>query len=142
MAVMHSAFDVHFGEAWSSAQLGATLATPGCWGRLAMVGASAAGFTLCRSAGAEVELLLIAVNPALRRQGTGQRLLMRAQEDALTRGATVLFLEVREDNHAAKYLYDRGGFLQVGRRPDYYAAKDGSRRAAITMRFDLDKLTG
>ena len=142
MTVMHAAFDPQFGEAWSAAQLAATLAMPGCWARLAMVGANAAGFTLCRSAGPEVELLLIAVNPVMRRQRIGERLVLRSQEDALARGANVLFLEVREDNHAAKYLYDRAGFSQVGQRPDYYAAKDGSRRAAITMRFDLEKLTG
>ncbi|MEI6484722.1 MAG: GNAT family N-acetyltransferase [Sphingomonadales bacterium] len=142
MAVMYTAFDPHHGEAWSSAQLGATLAMPGCWARLALTGATPAGFTLCRAAGPEVELLLIAVNPDARRQGLGWRLLMRTQEDALIRGASVLFLEVREDNHAAKYLYERAGFSQVGRRPDYYLAKDGTRRAAITMRFDLGKLTG
>lgn len=141
MAVMHAAFDPLYGEAWSSAQLGATLTLPGCWGRLALIGTQEAGFSLCRAAGPEVELLLIAVNPSLRRQGIAQRLLLRAQEDAVARGATELFLEVREDNDAAKYLYETAGFLQVGRRPDYYSGKDGSRRAAITMRFALEKLS-
>lgn len=142
MAVMHAAFDPFYGEAWSAAQLGATLAMPGCWGRLALVGGVAAGFTLCRAAGPEVELLLIAVNPQARRQGIGQRLLLRSQEDALARNASVMFLEVREDNHGARSLYERAGFLQVGRRPDYYLVKDGSRRAAITMRSGLEKMTG
>ena len=142
MAVMHTAFDPHHGEAWSSAQLGATLAMPGCWARLALLGTLEAGFSLCRTAGPEVELLLIAVNPLVRRQAVARRLLLRAQEDAMARGATEIFLEVREDNHAAKYLYDQAGFLQVGRRPDYYSSKDGNRRAAITMRFALENLTG
>jgi [ribosomal protein S18]-alanine N-acetyltransferase len=142
MAVMHAAFDPLYGEAWSAAQLGATLTLPGCWGRLAVVGSQAAGFSLCRAAGPEVELLLIAVTPALRRNGLAGRLLLRAQEDAMARGASELFLEVREDNESAKYLYNRAGFLQVGRRADYYAAKDGSRRAAITMRYSLEQLIG
>ena len=140
MTIMHAAFDPHHGEAWSAAQLGATLAMPGCWGRLALLGGQAAGFSLCRVAGPEVELLLIAVNPAVRRRAIATCLLMRAQEDALARGASELFLEVREDNEPAKYLYERTGFLQVGRRPDYYLAKDGSRRAAISMRIDLEHL--
>ena len=142
MAVMHAAFDPMYGEAWSAAQLGATLTLPGCWARLALAGSQAAGFSLCRAAGPEVELLLIAVAPAWRRTGIGGRLLLRAQEDAVVRGANLLFLEVREDNEPAKYLYGRAGFLQVGRRPDYYTAKDGSRRAAITMRYSLEQLTG
>lgn len=142
MTVMHAAFDPLFGEAWSAAQLGATLTLPGSWARLALLGSQAAGFTLCRAAGPEVELLLIAVTPAQRRTGIAGRLLLRAQEDAMARGATELFLEVREDNQPAKYLYEQAGFLQIGRRPDYYAAKDGSRRAAITMRYSLEQLTG
>lgn len=141
MAVMHAAFDPQYGEAWSSAQLGATLSMPGCWGRLALLGTQEAGFSLCRAAGPEVELLLVAVNPSFRRQGIGQRLLVRSHEDAIARGATEIFLEVREDNHAAKNLYERAGFSQIGRRPDYYSGKDGSRRAAITMRFALEMLS-
>jgi ribosomal-protein-alanine N-acetyltransferase len=140
MAVMHTAFEPHYGEAWSAGQLAATLALPGSWGRLALLGAQSVGFSLCRAAGPEVELLLIAVSPEVRRQGVAARLLLRAQEDALARGASELFLEVREDNHPARRLYEGAHFVQVGQRPDYYACKDGSRRAAITMRFLLSDL--
>lgn len=142
MAVMHTAFEPQYGEAWSAPQLAATLALPGSWSRLALIGAQAVGFSLCRAAGPEVELLLIAVSPDLRRKGVGARLLFRAQEDALARGASELFLEVREDNLPARQLYETARFVQVGRRPDYYSCKDGSRRAAITMRFSLADLVG
>lgn len=137
MAVMHAAFDPLYGEAWSAAQLGATLTLPSCWGRLALIGAQAVGFSVCRAAGPEVELLLIAVTPALHRHGIAGRLILRSQEDAIARGASELFLEVREDNEPAKYLYNRAGFMQIGRRAEYYIAKDGNRRAAITMRYIL-----
>lgn len=140
MAVMHAAFDPLYGEAWSAAQLLATMAMPGCWARLAMRGGQAVGFSLCRAVADEVELLLIAVAPQLRRQGAGSRLLLRAQEDAMARGGSMLFLEVREDNEAARCLYQSKGFVVVGRRANYYSGKDGGRRAAITMRFGLDRL--
>jgi [ribosomal protein S18]-alanine N-acetyltransferase len=140
MAVMHTAFEPQYGEAWSAPQLASTLALPGSWSRLALIGAQAVGFSLCRAAGPEVELLLIAVSPDLRRKGVGARLLLRAQEDALARGASEVFLEVREDNLPARQLYETARFVQVGRRPDYYSCKDGSRRAAITMRFSLADL--
>jgi len=139
MAVMHAAFDPQYGEAWSTAQLAGTLAMPGCWARLALAGATATGFSLCRSLGPEVELLLIAVDAGWRRQGIAARLLARAQDDAAARGASELFLEVREDNAAARCLYDAAGFAEVGRRRDYYTGKDGSRRGAITMRVALHK---
>lgn len=141
MLVMQAAFDPRYGEAWTAAQLAATMAMPGCWGRLALIDEAAIGFSLCRAAADEVELLLIAVAPQQRRTGSGTRLLLRAQEDALLRGCSHLFLEVREDNDAARYLYRSAGFAEIGQRPSYYAGKDGSRRGAITMRFGLDKLT-
>ncbi len=137
MAVMHASFDPMYGEAWSAPQLAGSLAMPGCWAQLALLGAGATGFSLCRTTGLEVELLLIAVDPAQRRQGIAARLLARAREDASARGASTLFLEVREDNHAALAAYDMAGFEAIGRRRDYYAAKDGSRRAAITMQLKL-----
>jgi ribosomal-protein-alanine N-acetyltransferase len=140
MGVMHTAFDPVYGEAWSAAQLAATLSLPGSWGRLAMIGPEVAGFSLCRAAGPDVEVLLIAVAPAQRRLGVAGRLLLRVQEDALARGASELFLEVREDNHQARQLYETSGFVRVGYRPDYYSGTDGSRRAAITMRFPLADL--
>ena len=137
MAVMHAAFDPLYGEAWSAAQLAGTLTMPGCWARLALAGTTATGFTLCRSIGPDVELLLIAVDPAQRRLGIGERLLRQSLADASARGALDLLLEVREDNDAARQLYARAGFAEVGRRPDYYSGKDGSRRAAITLRIAL-----
>jgi ribosomal-protein-alanine N-acetyltransferase len=137
MAVMHAAFDPLYGEAWSAVQLAGTLAMPGCWARLALAGTTPTGFTLCRSLGTEMELLLIGVDPGQRRLGVGARLLEQSLADASARGGTDLFLEVREDNAAALHLYAGAGFAEVGRRPNYYTGKDGSRRAAITLRLAL-----
>lgn len=137
MAVMHAAFDPQYGEAWSATQLAGTLAMPGCWAQLALAGTTATGFSLCRSIGPDVELLLIAVDPGQRRLGLGARLLQQSLADASARGATDFFLEVREDNAAARRLYASAGFSEVGRRPDYYSGKDGSKRAALTLRAAL-----
>ena len=51
-------------------------------------------------------------------------------------GVSVLFLEVAEDNAAAKALYDRCGFTPIGKRPAYYR-REGGRVAALTFRKDL-----
>ena len=56
---------------------------------------------------------------------------------AKLRGARTLFLEVRDGNLAAS-LYARAGFIEVGRRKDYYTGIDGARFDAITMRRDLN----
>jgi ribosomal-protein-alanine N-acetyltransferase len=135
MGVMHAAFDPAYNEAWSLAQVASALLSSAGYARLALVGEEASGFSLCRMAADEAELLLIAVAPAWRRLGVADRLLLRAREDAAARGACALFLEVREDNSPARMLYSRAGFVEVGRRPGYYLIRDGTRRSSITMKL-------
>jgi ribosomal-protein-alanine N-acetyltransferase len=48
-----------------------------------------------------------------------------------------LFLEVAEDNAAARRLYESYGFKQIGRRPGYYKRPGGPAMAALTMRCNL-----
>ncbi|MEI6419263.1 MAG: GNAT family N-acetyltransferase, partial [Sphingomonadales bacterium] len=140
MVVMNAAFDPGYGEAWSARQLASSLADPHCFARLAVADAGPQGFSLCRSAGPEVELLLIAVMPGRQGLGLGRQLLARVAQDGQVRGASELFLEVRENNFAARKLYSRCGFSEVGRRPDYYTGVTGERFAAISMQFNLGQL--
>jgi ribosomal-protein-alanine N-acetyltransferase len=68
----------------------------------------------------EAELLTIAVDPAHRRQGLGRTLVEAFLAEARQRGAETAFLEVAEDNTAARTLYTAAGFTQTGRRKGYY----------------------
>ena len=45
-----------------------------------------------------------------------------------------MFLDVRDDNTPAQALYASEGFIEIGRRPNYYP--DGN-VAAIVMRLDV-----
>lgn len=75
------------------------------------------GFLLYRQiASAECEILNLAVNPALRRQGVASRLI----EEFLRSAEGDLYLEVRESNQAARALYARWGFSEQGLRRGYY----------------------
>ncbi|MFZ4687893.1 MAG: GNAT family N-acetyltransferase [Polymorphobacter sp.] len=142
MMVMQVSFDPAFGEAWSALQLAGTIGMASSYARQAIDSrGTTTAFTLCRSAGPEVELLLIAVQPQQRGLGIGRALLENVFRDAVLRGASEVFLEVRDNNHAARALYRSAGFVDVGRRNDYYAGADGTRFAAITMRRGLDNLT-
>jgi ribosomal-protein-alanine N-acetyltransferase len=78
------------------------------------------GFILCRVAADEAEVLTFGVTPELRRQGRGRRLLTVAMEEARQRAARNIFVEVAEDNPAARNLYGMTGFFCVGRREAYY----------------------
>lgn len=141
--VTSEAFDPRFGEAWSAAQLRGTLAQPGSWLRIAVdsataEGGGAIGFTLCRLLVDEAELLLIAVVPGARGTGVGRLLLEAALEDARGRGVTSMFLEMRDGNAAGGALYRGRGFVEVGRRRDYYRGAEAQRFDAITMRRTLN----
>lgn len=141
MVVMRASFEPDFGEAWSALQLAGTITMPSSFARQAIDARGlATAFTLCRAAGPEVELLLIAVDPRQRRSGLGRLMLETACRDAWRRGAGEVFLEVRENNLSARGLYQKAGFVDIGRRADYYAGSEGMRFAAITMRRQLDDL--
>lgn len=138
MAVMGASFDSRYGEAWSALQLAGSLGQASNFARQALgARGCATGFTLARVAGPEVEMLLIAVSPQERGRGVGRMLIDTVCRDARARGASELFLEVRENNVPARALYRKTGFIDVGRRADYYAGGSGERFAAITMRRGL-----
>lgn len=137
-ALMRRAFDPAYGEAWTEGQLVGALALPGGWLELAEIDGDLAGFTLTRRTLDEAELLLCAVEPVHRGHGLGRELLRRAMRGAASRRATSMFLEVRENNATARTLYEREGFVAVGRRRGYYLGSDGRRYDAITMRRALE----
>jgi len=134
MTIMENGFDPQFGEAWSAAQLAGTITLNGAFARQALDEAgNVLGFALARVASDEVELLLIVVDLTLRAQGIGRLLVKMVGDDARKRGATQMYLEVRENNVAARRLYQSLGFTDVGRRANYYTGVSGERFAAITM---------
>jgi ribosomal-protein-alanine N-acetyltransferase len=82
------------------------------------------------------EILTVGVVPAARRGGIARRLIADLLAEAIRRGATEVFLEVRVDNGAARRLYETEGFEQIGTRRGYY---DGGRVDAVTMRWARDR---
>jgi len=85
----------------------------------------------------ELWVLNIATHPEHRRRGHADRLLRTAATTtSLSAPATSLWLEVREGNVGARALYERHGYVQLGRRPGYYPPLPPAttREAAILMR--------
>ena len=128
LAIIH-AFAFPEAEAWGPDAIALTLGLPGAFGFLRR----GAGMILARVAAEEAEVLTLAVSPGTRRQGLGLALLRAAMAEAAQRGAAALFLEVSTSNAAARRLYARAGFAEVGLRPSYYA--DGS--DALVLRAPL-----
>jgi [ribosomal protein S18]-alanine N-acetyltransferase len=83
------------------------------------------GFALSRRAVDEAEMFSIAVAPEARRRHGGSVLLDAHLKRLATRGIRRVVLEVDQGNTAARRLYDRFGFAEVGRRADYYRSSGG-----------------
>ena len=96
-----------------------------------------AGFALGRVVADEDELLTLAVDPMLRRQGIGADLMGQFLAKAKERAAQSVFLEVIDDNEAARALYLKTGFTVQGLRRGYYHFPNGMRRDAVVMRCAL-----
>lgn len=68
----------------------------------------------------EVHLGTIVTHPAIRKMGVGEFLLINVINRTLKLAATVVTLEVRPSNIAARTLYTKYGFEEVGYRKNYY----------------------
>lgn len=94
--------------------------------RIALVAAEKAGaaeimgFVIARCADDEWEIENVVVVSEQRRRGMGSALVGELVQEAGRSRATAVLLEVRESNTAARGLYEKIGFSQAGRRPDYY----------------------
>jgi len=73
--------------------------------------------------GPELQINNLAVSRDKRRRGLGRRLLLALLARARELGCRKALLEVRPSNRAARALYREHGFVEVGRRKNYYAAE-------------------
>ncbi|WP_417806720.1 GNAT family N-acetyltransferase [Thioclava sp.] len=100
------------------------------------------GFLLGRVIAGEAELLTLAVDPNQRRAGIARALVAAFHEEVKTHEAQTAFLEVADDNIAARALYLATGWIESGRRKAYYNSSDGTRRDAIIMVLPIDGAEG
>jgi len=102
------------------------------------------GFVIFSSAAGESHILNLCIDPSWRREGLAEALMAQAIATVIIAGASVMFLEVRVSNRAAISLYEKMGFVEAGRRANYYkvagAARhtdDSKREDALVMARDL-----
>jgi [ribosomal protein S18]-alanine N-acetyltransferase len=134
LAALHAA---SFGRGWSEDEFERLLLERSVIAHRAMSGRTLVGFVLSRLAGDEAEILSIAVATPRRGRGLARRLLDLHLRRLAGLAATAVFLEVDEDNLAARRLYARAGFRDVGRRPAYYPRAANVEANALVLRRDL-----
>lgn len=114
---------------WSVRAFASLLDDPACF----LLTAGDRAFLLGRAAGGEAEVLTLATHPRAQRLGLGRSLLLQFTQTAQARGAETAFLEVAVTNDAACALYAADGWRQVGLRPAYLTAPDGTRVDACVL---------
>ena len=92
------------------------------------------GYGILSIAAGEAHLLNLCVRPESQRQGFGEKLLVHLTALARRHDAEIIFLEVRVSNAAARSLYDKMGFNELGTRRDYYPAAGGREDGLILAR--------
>ena len=108
-----------------------------CW--LAERGGDVVGYGVVAVGAGEAHLLNLSVAPQWQRRGIGTDLTAFLVKLARDYGAGRIFLEVRPSNGAARALYARAGFTEIGIRRGYYPAVQG-REDAVVMAMNLEKL--
>lgn len=139
LAQMHGEAFTH---GWDTSALMSALSQPGAFGFIVTIGDEPLGFALLRAAtfqdgGGEAEVLTIATRPSAHRKGVARTAMKAATARLTSLGVERVFLEVAEDNVAARGLYESLGFEDVGRRKAYYERGIYPRMDAIIMALDF-----
>jgi [ribosomal protein S18]-alanine N-acetyltransferase len=134
IAALHAA---SFRRGWSEQEVEGLLTDRHVIAHRAMVGSAMAAFIMSRLVEDEAEILSVAVARPRRGRGLARNLLNLHLRRLAAFGARAVFLEVDEHNKAAIRLYDRAGFHEISRRPNYYPGAGGKAVAALVLRRDL-----
>lgn len=110
-----------------------------CW--IADIDGELAGYAVLSVAGGEAHILNLCVAPEWQGMGIGRTLLTRLIHLARYHRTGGIFLEVRPSNTQARRLYERAGFIEVGRRPRYYPGA-ADREDAIIMSLPFGPMPG
>ena len=109
-----------FSAPWSENAIAGELVNPLSLWIVAKEDNIVAGYVGSQSVMGEADMMNLAVHPQYRRKGVGRALVECLVEKLKEKEVHSLTLEVRVSNEAASNLYAGLGFVQIGRRPNYY----------------------
>jgi ribosomal-protein-alanine N-acetyltransferase len=127
-----------FGDPWSRSAFVDLIGDPRVAFLVADARGEVRGYVVAWYVLDEGEIGNLAVRDSARRQGIGARLLDGAIAKVRASDVDSLYLEVRDSNAAARALYASRGFVEVGRRKEYYRRP---KEDALVLRLDLDRGT-
>lgn len=123
---------------WAASELAAACGDANRAVLKATDGADLAGFIIVQFAADEAEILAIAVAKRRRRLGHAASLLRAAMRASQSQFTSCIYLEVAESNGPARKLYQKFGFLLIGRRESYYRSPSSAPEPALVMKRDAN----
>ena len=124
-----------FSLPWDEASVAGELTNPLSLWLVAVEDGELAGYVGSQSVMGEADMMNLAVKPEYRRRGVGEKLVQKLAEDLKAQKVYCLTLEVRASNAPAIALYEKLGFVPVGRRPGYYRSP---REDALILRKEWE----
>ena len=109
-----------FSDSWSEESVASELDNPLSLWLVCLEGERVLGYVGSQTVLDETDMMNVAVSPGFRRRGIAEHLIESLILTLKPRGSRSLSLEVRASNAPAIALYRKLGFVQVGRRPNYY----------------------
>lgn len=109
-----------FSDPWSRGMLKSALSDPSVVLLTLSDGKVLVGYMMLLTVLPDGEILNLAVAPEYRRQGLAEKLFAVCADYCRDVGIEMMFLEVRASNTPAISLYEKQGFVTVGRRKNYY----------------------
>lgn len=128
-----------FSDPWTKNSFATLIGERAAYFAVATASNAVIGYVAAWFIGGDGEIGNIAVDRDWRGRGIGTRLLDAALEAAREIGVEVMYLEVRESNDAARRMYERCGFIRVGRRRRYYRRPEED---ALILRLVLHPTRG
>ena len=109
-----------FSDPWSENSVSSELDNKLAYWLVAVEGDMVCGYIGSQTVMGETDMMNVAVHPDYRRKGIAKALVDRLVEDLKGMESRCLTLEVRASNTPAQKLYEKLGFIQIGKRPRYY----------------------
>ena len=109
-----------FSDPWSANSIASELTNKLSFWLVAMEGDTVAGYIGSQTVMDESDMMNVAVHPDFRRKGIAEALVNGLVEELKRKESRCLTLEVRASNAPAIALYEKLGFVEVGRRKNYY----------------------
>ena len=109
-----------FSDPWSETSIASEVDNRLSYWLVAEIDGVVAGYVGSQTVLDATDMMNLAVRQESRRQGVAHQLVERLIAELSKMEANILMLEVRVSNASAIAFYEKMGFVQVGRRPNYY----------------------